>query len=78
MSQQMSIEERFLKLAVLNIGEALVEISNQSLRGRTVGRDMIVARDKLQRAMAALNGEVWVTPVDPQYGKPAGKPIEGE
>ena len=71
---KLSREERFLNLAMLNIGEALVnigeaiaEISNLRQRGQLPGNEYNFAEEKLQRAICALHGKLWVPEVAEEH-----------
>lgn len=59
----MTQEDRYLNLAVISVGEALTEMANRRQRGCMPGADYAVAREKLDRAIAALWGRLWVPEV---------------
>lgn len=52
----MSPEERYLNLALINIGEAVAEIANVRQRGHPPGIDYYFASERLLRAISALAG----------------------
>jgi hypothetical protein len=54
----MTNDERFLNLALINVGEAVALISNLRQRGTPPGPEYGVAQEKLLRAVAALEGKV--------------------
>lgn len=58
--------DRYLNLAIIEIGEALSEIGTHRQRGARAG-DVVYrpAQDKLMKAMAALTGKFWSPPIDP-------------
>jgi hypothetical protein len=61
-SEQLNLEERYLHLAIINIGEALSGISNLHLRGAVPGRDYATVEISLKRAIAAINGHIYCPP----------------
>jgi hypothetical protein len=70
MADEISYNERFLNLALINMGEALSEYANLRQRGATPSdpnRPFGTVQLKLRNAIAALGGEVYVAPVDPQH-----------
>jgi hypothetical protein len=64
---QISNEDRYFSLVGLHVGEALTEMNNLRLRGAVPGSDMASAKRSLMHAMAALDGQLWTAPVDPQH-----------
>lgn len=55
----LSTEERYLNLALINLGEAVTEIANQRQRGAMPGHDYNAAAEKLRRAISALDGRLY-------------------
>lgn len=71
----MSTPERYLNLALINVGEAITELGNIRQRGATPGADCANVKLSLHRAMAALDGAIYVPPpIAPQHA-PANKPV---
>lgn len=67
----MTREERYMNLAMINIGEAIAEISNVRQRGvvgevgdEGYGKEFGAAQIALDRAKAALNGKAYAPPPD--------------
>jgi hypothetical protein len=63
----MTNEDRYLNLALINIGEAVAYISNKRNSGGTVGMDMERPKASLLKAIAALDGQNYVESVDPKH-----------
>lgn len=57
------INERYLNLAMINIGEAMTELGNIRMRGALPGADTANVKLALSRALSALDGVVWTPPV---------------
>lgn len=57
-----SIEDRYLNSALINLGEALTELGNIRQRGGTPGSDCANVKLALLRATASLNGEPFTPP----------------
>jgi hypothetical protein len=57
--KQMTIEEKFLNLASINMSEAALELANLRQRGAQPGTDMATVKLALLRAMSALDGVPW-------------------
>jgi len=59
----------FVLLALTNLGEAIVKITNIAQRGGQPGDDFGEVRFSLRRAAWALDGKVYVPPEpDPKHG----------
>lgn len=59
-----SLEDRYLNVAMINLGEAITELGNIRQRGATPGRDTANVQLALLRAQAALAGVSFVPPPD--------------
>lgn len=67
-AREIPIEDRYLNLAMINIGEALTELGNARQRGGYPGGDMANVRLALRRATFALDGAEYVSPPnDPRH-----------
>lgn len=60
-------DDRYINLAIINIGEALTTIGNLRQRNCTPGDDFNGAKDKLRHAIAALDGQLHTVTVDPKH-----------
>lgn len=56
--------DRYLNLAMMNIGEAITAIANIRQRGGVVGSEFSPATLALSRAISALCGEKFSAPID--------------
>jgi hypothetical protein len=73
----MTTEDRYLNLAMINIGEALTEFGNVRQRGGQPGLfagDFANVRLSLLRAVSALETTIWAAPEPaPQHEQGVGK-----
>lgn len=60
----LSVADRYLNLAMINIGEALTELGNIRQRGAVPGADCANVKLALGRALAALDGRMFEPAVD--------------
>jgi hypothetical protein len=64
----MDTNERYLNLAMINMGEALTTFGNMRQSGVPPGTGYTAVTLALLRAISALNGKLWeAPPVDPQH-----------
>lgn len=67
----LSKEERYVNLAMINLGEAITEIHNQrqrgdlgTIEGKDFGQCFGAAQIAIDRASRALKGETYIPPPD--------------
>ena len=69
MPDEISLNDRYLNLAVIYLGEALTELGNVRQRGGTTGPDYINVQFCIRRASFALRGVPYEPPEpDPKHG----------
>lgn len=62
--------DRYLNLALINLGEAITQLGNLRQRGVAPGPETTEVQLALLRATAALKGELYVAPpIDPQHAR---------